>query len=415
MTVPQQFAPPAPMQFAPGRESAATAAAATAKALIEARYMVAFHRPRNWDQVRQLLLKECRRPTFAHNKSAYYKKPIGSGVEGLGIRFVEVALRCMTNVVVETTMTYEDDVKEIHTVTITDLESNVPYSQQVPISRTVERSKPMDDGSYISMRKNSRGQAVYTVPAIEDDLLNKRGAQISKAIRTLGLRLIPGDLQDEAEEVIKAIRLDKAAKDPDGERKSIVDAFAGLNVLASELSEYLGHDIGRSSPAELVDLRSLYGAIRDGEATWETAIENRRRQREEEGKGKKGNKGAEGDGGGGGEATYPQDQFDKNLADWVKSIQTGRATVARLVTMVEAKAKAKMTVEQKDKLTAEAAKPAPAAEPTVTYAQVAEKLHAAKDQQALADAASLINAVADESQRAELTELYESRLAGLAE
>jgi hypothetical protein len=61
-------------------------------------------------------MSECRRPSFAHNKSAYYRKPIGQGVEGLGIRFVEVALRCMKNVLVETSMIFEDDAKEIHCV-----------------------------------------------------------------------------------------------------------------------------------------------------------------------------------------------------------------------------------------------------------------------------------------------------------
>ena len=407
MTVPQQFAPPAVLS--PGRESAATAAAATAKALVEARYMVAFHRPRNWDQVRQLMLKECRRPSFAHNKSAYYKKPIGQGVEGLGIRFVEMALRCMTNVVVETALTYEDDLKEIHTVTVTDLESNVPYSIQVPVSRTVERSKPMDDGSYLSMRKNSRGTIVYTVPAQEDDLLNKRGAQLSKAIRTLGLRLIPGDLQDEAEDVIKAIRLDRAAQDPDAERKSLVDAFAGLNVLAGELAEYLGHDIGRASPAELVDLRALYGAIRDGEASWQSAIDNRRAQREAKGKapaGADGGAGAAATGAGAAPAadTWPDAAFAKQLPRWTQAVAEGLKTVAEI--KANALKKGKLTQAQEAQIDA-LAKPTV----TVTYAKVADALNKAADMQALDDAATLIGEVSDPQQRTELSAIYDGRFA----
>src|SRR4051812_10660508 len=182
-------------------ETAASAVAAQAKAMIEARYVMAMNNPRNMDQVRQDLLKECRRPSFAHNKSAYYNKPIGKGVEGLGIRFVEVALRCMKNVLVETTMIFEDAEKEVHRVSVTDLEANITYPLDVRVSKTVERSKPADDGSYISMRLNSYKKPTYTVPAGDDDLLNKRGALISKAIRTIGLRIIPGDLCDEAEEI----------------------------------------------------------------------------------------------------------------------------------------------------------------------------------------------------------------------
>jgi hypothetical protein len=258
-----------------GIESAATAAASKAKALVEARYIMAMRNPRNWDQVRQDLLKECRRPSFADNKSAFYVKPIGDGVEGLGIRFVEVALRCMKNVMVESEMVFEDTTKEVHQVTVTDLESNVPWSIGVNVPKTVERSKPSSDGSYISVRKNSWGRDVYTVPAEGDDILNKRGALLSKAVRTLGLRIIPGDLQDEAEAIIKQVRTDKAAQDPDAERKRILDAFAELGVKAIELTEYLGHDIATCSPAEMVKLRGLYGAIRDGEATWASVLENK--------------------------------------------------------------------------------------------------------------------------------------------
>jgi hypothetical protein len=258
-----------------GIESAATAAASKAKALVEARYIMALRNPRNWDQVRQDLLKECRRPSFADNKSAFYVKPIGDGVEGLGIRFVEVALRCMRNVMVESEMVFEDPTKEVHQVTVTDLESNVPWSIGVNVPKTVERSRPSSDGSYISVRKNSWGKDVYTVPAEGDDILNKRGALISKAVRTLGLRIIPGDLQDEAEAIIKQVRTDKAAQDPDAERKRILDAFAELGVKAVGLTEYLGHDIATCSPAEMVKLRGLYGAIRDGEATWASVLENK--------------------------------------------------------------------------------------------------------------------------------------------
>lgn len=260
------------------QETASSAIAAQSKAMVESRYIMAMRNPRNWDQVRQDLIRECERPAFAHNKSTYYKKPIGNGVEGLGIRFVEVALRCMKNVLIETTMIFEDDQKEIHRVSVTDLESNITYPLDVRVSKTVERSKPLDDGSYISVRMNSQNKKVFTIPANDDDLLNKRGAMISKAVRTLGLRIIPGDLCDEAETIIKKIRLDNAAQDPNAERKRIVDAFADIGVRAVDLVAYLGHQIEQCSPTQLVDLRGIYGAIKDGEATWKTVMENKAEQ-----------------------------------------------------------------------------------------------------------------------------------------
>lgn len=47
--------------------------------------------------------------------------------------------------------------------------------------------------------------------------------------------------------------------------------------------------------------------------------------------------------------------------------------------------------------------------PALTYAQVADRLHAAGTLDELAEAADLIGAVADETQRAELTDLYRAR------
>lgn len=257
-------------------ETGASAVAAQARATVESRYVMALRNPRNWDQVRQDLLKECRRPSFALNKSTLYHKPIGKGVEGLGIRFVEVALRCMKNTIAESTMIFEDATKEIHRVCVTDLESNSTWPMDVTVNKTVERAKAMEDGSYISMRTNSYGKPVYTVPANDDDLLNKRLALISKALRTAGLRVIPGDLQDEAEEIIRQIRTDKAREDPDAERKRIADAFSALAVKVTDLEDYLGHKLDACTPAELVELRGLYGALKDGEATWKTVMENRR-------------------------------------------------------------------------------------------------------------------------------------------
>ncbi|WP_342049915.1 MULTISPECIES: hypothetical protein [unclassified Cupriavidus] len=325
-------------------ETASTAVAAQAKAMVEARYVMAMQRPRNWDAVRQTLLRECRRPSFAHNKSAYYRKPIGQGVEGLGIRFVEVALRCMTNVLVETSMIFEDESKEVHRVSVTDLESNLTYPLDVRVSKTVERSKPMDDGSYISVRNNSYGKAVYTVPANDDDLLNKRAAQISKAIRTLGLRIIPGDMQDEAEDIIKSVRMDEAARDPDAERKKVADAFAGIGVKVPDLVAYLGHSLDSCSPTELVDLRGIYGAIKDGEATWKSVMDNKAEQ-------SGGTTAAAATDAGQAKAEPKQkpvctdEAFKKKAPGWKKQIDSGAKSVNDLIAMIETKEA--LTADQK--------------------------------------------------------------------
>lgn len=266
--------PPMPPAMS-GIESASTFAAAAAKATVEARYVMALRHPRNWDQVRADMLKECRRPSFAKNKSTWYRKPVGSGVEGFGIRFAEMAARCLKNLMVESVLLFEDETKEVHRIIVTDLENNNTFPEDYKVSKTVERSKPRDDGSYVGVRTNSAGKLTYTVVAEDEDLLNKRGALKSKAMRNVILRIVPGDILDECKAEIMAVRSNAAATDPDGERKALVDDFASVNVSPTMLVEYLGHEIAQCSPAQLVELRDLFSAIAEGEASWKQAMENK--------------------------------------------------------------------------------------------------------------------------------------------
>jgi hypothetical protein len=254
-------------------ETAASAVAAQARAAIEARYVVAMRTPRDLDQVRLRVLKECRRPGFAD--VARYHKPIGKGVTGPSIRFVEAALRCLGNVDTTAQTIFDSAEKRIVRVTVVDLESNASYSQDVAIDKVVERSRVPDGMTPLSVRTNSYGKATYLLPATEDDLLNKQGALVSKAVRTLGLRIVPGDIVDEAMAIVVEVQENRDAQDPDAARRKLVDAFASVAVKPADLKAYLGHDLDAISKSEMAHLRALYAAIRDGEATWAEAFEKR--------------------------------------------------------------------------------------------------------------------------------------------
>jgi len=252
-------------------DTAATAMAARSKAMIEARCIMAIQRPRNWDTVRTKLLDECKRPGFA--QAARYKKPIGKGVEGPSIRFAEAAIRYMTNIAIETTVTYDDDKKLILRVSATDLESNVPFEQDVVIAKTVERKKLARGQIPLSQRTNSYGELTYLVGATDEEILNKQNALVSKALRTLALRLLPGDILDECMSKCIATAENADAQDPAAARKAIVDAFHSLGVDADQLVKYLQHPLAASTPAELRNLRAVYSALRDGETTWREIME----------------------------------------------------------------------------------------------------------------------------------------------
>lgn len=258
-------------------DTASTAVAAQAKALVEARYIMALRRPRDMDVVREKLMKECCRPSFA--AVARYVKPIGKDrskwPSGPSIRFAEAAVRCMTNITVETMTVYDDREKRIVRVTITDLEANVPYSQDVTIAKTIERRQKKDGDTVVSTRTNSYGDMLYILEATDDDIINKQQALISKAVRTLGLRLIPGDIIDECMDQILVTQQNADAEDPDAAKRKLFDAFAAQGVQANQLKEYLGHDASVLAQKEMQDLRSLYAALRDGETTWREVMDTR--------------------------------------------------------------------------------------------------------------------------------------------
>ena len=260
-------------------ETQASAAAEYARAMVQARYIVAIQRPRDVDDFRARLLKHCRRPGFA--AIAEYAKPVGGGtVRGMSIRFVEAALQEYGNVSPEVMAVYDDDEKRIVRISLTDLERNITYTEDATIEKFVERKSSVG-AEVIGERRKKNGDIVYKVRATEDDFNNKLAAAVSKKIRNLGLRILPPDIVDEARTISTKTRQDKSASDPDAERKSIADAFATLRVMPSDIKDYLAHDIGTASPAQLDDLRMVYVAIRDGDTTWAETMKTERARRGE--------------------------------------------------------------------------------------------------------------------------------------
>ena len=254
-------------------ENAAIAMAAQQKAMVEARYKMALARPRDLDKVRQNKLKDAKRPSFA--AVAIYHKPIGKGVEGPSIRFVEAAIRNMTNILTETATVSDDDERRVIRVAVSDLETNTYFSQDVTVTKTVERAKLPQGEKPLRVRTNSSGKPVYILHGTDDDILNKQNALISKAVRTLGLRLIPGDLVDEAIFYVRQTMATQDAQNPDAAKNRIIDAFAMLGVGVENLKDYLGHELSGITPNELQTLRALYSAIKDGETSWKAVMDDK--------------------------------------------------------------------------------------------------------------------------------------------
>jgi hypothetical protein len=270
---PQSLARSEQAVLAPTGETAAMVLAAQAKALVSARYEIAIRQPRDLDDVRAKLLRECQRPSFA--EVAIYHKPIGKGVEGPSIRFAEAAIQAMRNLAIETPAIYDDAEKRILRVTVSDMETNVTHSKDVTIQKTVERRSVQPGDTVIRSRQGKDGHTVYIRIATDDEILNTENALVSKALRTTGLRLVPGWLIDECMTVVKEIRAKQDANDPDAAKRKLFDAFQAIGVSVDALKQWLQHDGSILQPKELEELRGIYTAIKDGDTTWAEVMDAR--------------------------------------------------------------------------------------------------------------------------------------------
>lgn len=266
-------------------ETSAAAVAAQAEAEVKARVALAIARPRDLMDVRHRLQQECKRPGFA--EAARYARPVGQEKDkvtgewkekiatGFSIRFAEAAQRCMTNLYSPVIVVYDGPDKRIVRVACMDLEINSTFSGDVVIGKTVERRKLKKEQQAVGTRQNSMGQMVYIVEATDAEVTVKQGAEVSKNLRNLILRHVPGDILDECEGWVAETLASKDAADPAAARKKIADAFAALGVKPSDLKTYLGHDIDQCSADELNTLRAIYNGISEGTATWAEIIGER--------------------------------------------------------------------------------------------------------------------------------------------
>jgi len=266
-------------------ETASTALAAAAKASVEARFLLAIRQPRDIEDVRVRLMKDCKRPRFA--EAARYSKPVGRAkneetgewedqfIDGPSARFAEAALRHLGNMQVEATVIYDDDQQRIVRVIATDLETNATTSGDVATTKVVERRKLKSGQRPLRTRTNSYGDQLYIVAATDDEVANKVAAGVSKMRRNLILQLVPADILEECMDQCVATQDAADKADPDAARRKMLDSFVDVGVAPSQIAKLLGHETDVLNPVELRDLRAIYFAIKDGETTWRAVLESR--------------------------------------------------------------------------------------------------------------------------------------------
>lgn len=248
-------------------QAASVAAAAGAKAAIQARFEMAQMQPRNMVEVEKRVLAMCDDPFFADE--ALWSKPQGSGtIEGLSIRFAEEYVQEAGNFHVASTVTWDDERQRTIKVEVTDLQRNNSIPVDVVVEKTVERADTKGR-EVLGSRINSKGKRIYRVMATEDEVLMKQNSAVSKAFRTGVDRLIPRNMRAKAIEAIKATIKRAAEKDLPTAVKNLVAAFGKLGVSQADLEDYVGYRVQRLTVEQYEQLRGIVQSIKDGEVTWE--------------------------------------------------------------------------------------------------------------------------------------------------
>jgi hypothetical protein len=259
--------------------TAGEAIAAREQAIVQARFIMATQKPRKINDVRIRLLEACKRPRFA--ETARYARPVGREknkrtgqweekiATGPSIRFIEAAVQTMGNIAIEPTIVFDSPTQRCVRVTGTDLETNMTWAEEIILDKRVERKKPKEGQTVLAKRINSQGDEVFIVEASDDEMLQKQFSIVSKRARKIGERLIPADIIEECMDMVIVTQAKQDAEDPNAAKNRIMDTYAAIDVMPSDIEQLLGHSLDRISPKELQTLRGLYASMKDGEVSWE--------------------------------------------------------------------------------------------------------------------------------------------------
>ncbi len=214
---------------------------------IKGKMFLARQFPRDPDWSLQNVFKECQRPELAAAAQYEYTKG-DTVVKGPSIRLVEVLARHWGNIDSGVTEIDSSDGKTTIKCYAWDLETNV--SDEKTFSVKHERSTKK--GSY----KLTDERDIYETVA-------NKGARRKRACL---LAVMPGWYVDAAidacNETLKASLTD--GKSMEEVIENIVTAFAEFNITPEQISEKLSKPIDKLSKNDVVKLRHLYSAIKDG-------------------------------------------------------------------------------------------------------------------------------------------------------
>lgn len=211
------------------------------------RMLLAREYGRDEDKAIARILKTCSRASFA--EIAIYEKPQGSGViKGPSVRLAEEIARQWGNFDTGFKIIKQDDEGTLAEVFAWDLETNSQKADEV----------------YISHRRYTKSSGLQ-LEKRPDEIYKMVGAQVSKSIRNVILKVIPRDVTEMAFEACEQTLLRVVDLKP--VIGKLVTAWAGFGVTPAQIEKVVGKKIEDLLQADLAKLRAAFIAIKDGEMT----------------------------------------------------------------------------------------------------------------------------------------------------
>lgn len=248
---------------------------------IQARFMVAQlpQMKRVYEVVAADIKELCERKGFA--QEATYNVKVGSKFnnasgqwddiydEDFNIRAAEQFMIHYRNVSTNTVTVHEDSERRKVAISVTDLESNITYGDEITLYKTVERKKLKQGQAALSERETSvAGQKVYIVACTPEELQKKQNAQASKKIRKMFFRLFPIELKMMARETIDLTILSDIKKNIKDRRISMLESFKSLGIEPEEIEEYAEKKISNFDEQMILAMGKIYNGLKEGELRW---------------------------------------------------------------------------------------------------------------------------------------------------
>lgn len=216
---------------------------------IQGKMFLARQFPRDPDWALQNVLRECKRPELA--QAAQYEYPKGdSVVKGASIRLVEVLARHWGNIDSGVQEIESTDGSTIIKCYAWDLETNVADEKTFSVKheRTVGRGV-------------SRKSYALTDERDIYEMVANKGARRKRACL---LAVMPGWYVDAALAECEATLKESIGEDLAEVTKKMVESFGVFGVTPEQIAAKLGKEIDKLNANDVVKLRHLYSAIKDG-------------------------------------------------------------------------------------------------------------------------------------------------------